>query len=52
MGRRGEAEGTNRNPSGMWAVLQNRIPFGGRFIRVPYHIGDLKRDLNLEIFLC
>ena len=25
-----------------------RAPFGGPFVRVPYYIGDLKRDPNLE----
>ena len=33
---------------GIWVVLQIRVPLRGPLIRVPYYIGDLKRDLNLE----
>ena len=36
----------------MWVVLQSRVPFRLLFIRVPYYIGDLKRDPNLENYPC
>ena len=32
----------------IWAVLKNRVPFRVLLIRVPYYIGDLKGDPNLE----
>ena len=33
----------------MWVVLQNLgSPFHVLLIRVPYYIGDLERDPNLE----
>ena len=32
----------------MWVVLYFGAPFRVLFIRVPYYIGDLKRDPNLE----
>ena len=31
-----------------WVVLYIGNPFRGLFIRVPYCIGDLKRDLDLD----
>ena len=31
-----------------WVVFQNRVPFTVLFVRVPYYIGDLKGDPNLE----
>ena len=31
-----------------WPVLENRVPFGILFIRVPYYVGDLKGDPSLE----
>ena len=36
------------NAGFIWAVFQIRVPFRVFFIRVPYHIGDLKRDPSLE----
>ena len=35
----------------IWAVFQIRVPFRVLFIRVPYHIGDLKKDPSLSRFL-
>ena len=35
----------------IWAVLYIRVPLRGSFfIRVPYYIGDLKRDPNIESY--
>ena len=35
-----------------WVVLQSRVPFWILvFRRVPYRVGDLKRDSNLELSL-
>ena len=31
-----------------WVVFENLVPFRVLYTRVPYYIGDLKRDLNLE----
>ena len=36
----------------MWVVFQNRVPSRVVLIRVPYYIGDLKKDPNLESYPC
>ena len=36
----------------MSVVFEMRAPFGFFLIRVPYYIGDPKRDHNLENYLC
>ena len=36
----------------MWVVFQIRVPLGSLFIRVPYYIGDPKRDPDLENYPC
>ena len=35
-------------PQTIWVVIKIRVPFRVLFIRVPYYIGDQKRDPNLE----
>ena len=34
----------------IWVVFKMRVPFRVVIIRVPYYIGDLKRDPNLESY--
>ena len=36
----------------IWVVFYIRIPFRVPFIRIPYYIGYLKRDPNLENHSC
>ena len=36
----------------MWVVVEITVPFGVLFIWVPYYVGDLKRDPNLENYPC
>ena len=38
--------------SSIWAVFQSRVRFRVLFIGVPYYIGDLQRDPNLENYPC
>ena len=41
-------QGRNLASRKIWVVLQLRVPFRVLFIRVPYYIGDPKRDPNFD----